>query len=105
MGRRPCVLARKPPDRNSHLPGLVGEVLDDPPIRKDDDSDGKRLKRRVIALEWRGVLVSSPLWFEGDLRNLTVVRPTGGYALCALRTRGTISGCFARTLSSVSQIR
>ena len=81
-----CAAFRKSPHRNAHLASFVGEVLDDPGTREDDDADRKCFEHRVVALERRRVLVPGPIRFERDLRDFAVVRPAGGDAFRALRS-------------------
>src|SRR5437588_329173 len=84
--RRSRAAIAKLPDRDTKLLRLIGEIRRDARAREYDDADREGVEDPVVALERRGSGVTVPVRLEDDLRDLPVVSPAGGDALCAFRT-------------------
>src|SRR5690349_10692053 len=61
------------PDRDTELPGLVGEVLLDAGAGADDDTDRQDLQDLVVALEGCRLGMARPVRLERDVRHLAIV--------------------------------
>ena len=79
-----CAAVAKFPDRDSHAPRLVSEVVLNSRSREHDDADRHHRQHEIVALEWCGFGVLRPIRLECDLRNLAVRRPFGRNQLGAL---------------------
>jgi hypothetical protein len=97
-----------PPNRNSHLAGLVREVLEDAETGKSYNRNRRGCEREVIPFEEPRVLVPGPVWLEGDLPDFPILGLAAAVRSVILRPAplsGAMSGWLSRTLSSVAQLR
>ncbi len=107
--RRSRAARAEAPDRDAELAGFVGEVFLDARCRELDHADRQDLQHLVVALEGCGLGVTGPVGLES--RICVTLRVSAQRAAMRsapvgeLPCRSTMSGCLARTWSSLAQMR
>src|SRR5271166_3203186 len=81
--RRRSRAAVKPPNGNAEFLRLVGEIRRDAGTGEDNDTNWQNVQHLIVPLKRRCFAVAGPVGFESDLRDLSIVSPTGGDAISA----------------------
>lgn len=102
-----CAAFRNAPYRNAHFASFVREVLADPETRTDDDADGGASSAASLRLNDAALYNRDQTGLNATCATLRLSAQQAAMRPAPFGPspwRKTMSGCFARTLSSASRI-